>query len=232
MWKWSEWKWSWTVMRVTNANFGEDEDEELPAGWCDLPQCFVRTTSISLGARRETGPPTEGQKQRSAEEQVRWGRESSRSRACSSPHHTQRKRPNEAQQNSLSDTGSKWSGILGALISILSLFTYNTHHGTKNEMPHIPFTFSTSENIYTAMIRHSHSRLARAMFIGWLVQQGCAVEHWMVWILWLKKIIIHKLQDLNRCDVWTLNCDSHQLHSYVQTQPKNNLKNINRIGTI
>lgn len=81
-------------------------------------------------------------------------------------HHTQRKRPNEAQQNSLSDTGSKWSGILGALISILSLFTYNTHHGTKNEMPHIPFTFSTSENIYTAMIRHSHSRLARAMFIG------------------------------------------------------------------
>lgn len=147
-------------------------------------------------------------------------------------HHTQRKRPNEAQQNSLSDTGSKWSGILGALISTLSLFTYNTHHGTKNEMPHIPFTFSTSENIYTAMIRHSHSRLARAMFIGWLVQQGCAVEHWMVWILWLKKIIIHKLQDLNRCDVWTLNCDSHQLHSYVQTQPKNNLKNINRIGTI
>lgn len=72
--------------------------------------------------------------------------------------HTQRKRPNEAQQNSLSDTGSKWSGILGALISILSLFTYNTHHGTKNEMPHILFTFSTSENIYTAMIRHSHSR--------------------------------------------------------------------------
>lgn len=121
---------------------------------------------VHVGRR---GPPTEGQKQRSAEEQVRWGRESSRSRACSSPlysSHTQRKRPNEAQQNSLSDTGSKWSGILGALISILSLFTYNTHHGTKNEMPHIPFTFSTSENIYTAMIRHSHSRLARAMFIG------------------------------------------------------------------
>lgn len=88
---------------------------------------------------------------------------------------------------------------------------------------------SAHQKIFTLPWYVTHT-VARVMFTGWLVQQGCAVEHWMVWILWLKKIIIHKLQDLNRCDVWTFNCDSHQFYIKYKSQNRHDLALVTQLG--
>lgn len=55
---------------------------------------------ISARGARDTALPTAEGKLRRVEEQVRWGRETSWSRLCSSTHQTQRSRSNETQWKS------------------------------------------------------------------------------------------------------------------------------------
>lgn len=73
-------EWEWWAPRLRRG----EEDGSCSRDDGDLPTAPSEQPTSAQGAHQETAPPTARGEQRSVEEQVGWGRESSWSRLCSS----------------------------------------------------------------------------------------------------------------------------------------------------